>query len=580
MSINQLPQRILWPIDSFPLGLNTFKPLLILFFLQSTVKSPEASVIRSLCSLIYCYQECYLVLPPIRLLPFFLIFAHTKKYRSCVMKLPFKLIATLVVISLLGIFVYQAYWLTGLYSTMKHDMEQNIMEAMRVSDYNEMMLRIEAMQQDNDSHGEIEVSAGYDSDAGKSYVRSSTTIDRTDTLAYESREDTIGQEMPQAALHTNGGLDLILRDQSSMLELATYFQRGLHSGLDIVTDPNIAVYDSLLNRRLLDKDISLPYLLEYVYISSMPDSSHTYIDTIATAGTPGYIPTPKAKQYNYAFNIHSNRTYRLTIEPVNRLVLQQMSGILATSFIILIILSFSFWFLIRTILRQKTLEEMKSDFTNNVTHELKTPIAVAYAANDALLNFNLAEDKKHRDKYLNICQEQLQRLSGLVEQILSMSMERRKTFRLHPEALRLHDLFPPLIEQHKLKAGKPTNFTLNVEPEDLTVTADRTHFSNILSNLIDNAIKYSPEQANITICCRQTEVEQVEVSVADHGIGIPADKQAHVFDKFYRVPTGNIHNTKGFGLGLFYVKTMVEKHGGSVTVKSEPGKGSTFTLLI
>lgn len=98
---------------------------------------------------------------------------------------------------------------------------------------------------------------------------------------------------------------------------------------------------------------------------------------------------------------------------------------------------------------------MKSDFTNNITHELKTPIAVAYAANDALLNFNLAEDKQQRDKYLGICQEQLQRLSGLVEQILSMSMERRKTFRLHPETLSLHDLFPTLIEQHKLKAGKP-----------------------------------------------------------------------------------------------------------------------------
>ncbi|WP_349875413.1 sensor histidine kinase, partial [Bacteroides cellulosilyticus] len=254
--------------------------------------------------------------------------------------------------------------------------------------------------------------------------------------------------------------------------------------------------------------------------------------------------------------------------------------ILTTSFVILIILGFSFWFLIRTILRQKTLEEMKSDFTNNITHELKTPIAVAYAANDALLNFNLAEDKQQRDKYLGICQEQLQRLSGLVEQILSMSMERRKTFRLHPETLSLHDLFPTLIEQHKLKAGKPVEINLDIAPEDLTIIADRTHFSNILSNLIDNAIKYSPDKADIMICCRKKETEQVEISVTDHGIGIPTDKQPHIFDKFYRVPTGNIHNTKGYGLGLFYVKTMVEKHGGMVTVRSEAGKGSTFTIRI
>lgn len=496
------------------------------------------------------------------------------------MKLPFKLIAILVFISLLGIFAYQAYWLTGLYSTMKHDLEQNIVEAMRMSDYNEMMLRVEGLQKDNENHGEVEVSAGYDSDTGKSYVRSSTTIDRTDTIAKSSKEEIISKETPQAALHTDGGLDLILRNKSTMLELATYFQRGLHSGLDIISDPDIAVYDSLLNFQLRDKGIALPYLLEYLYTSSNPDPSRAFIDTIASVSTPGYVPSRKAAQYNYSFDIHSNKAYRLTIEPVNKLVLRQMSGILATSFIILIILSFSFWFLIRTILRQKTLEEMKSDFTNNITHELKTPIAVAYAANDALLNFNLAEDKMQRDKYLNICQEQLQRLSGLVEQILSMSMERRKTFRLHPENFHLHDLFPTLIEQHKLKAGKPVEITLDIEPEDLTVTADRTHFSNILSNLIDNAIKYSPEEADVVVHCRKTETGQIEISVNDHGTGIPADKQLLIFDKFYRVPTGNIHNTKGFGLGLFYVKTMVEKHNGTVTVKSEPGKGSTFTIRL
>lgn len=153
-----------------------------------------------------------------------------------------------------------------------------------------------------------------------------------------------------------------------------------------------------------------------------------------------------------------------------------MSGILTTSFVILIILCFAFWILIRTILQQKTLEEMKSDFTNNITHELKTPIAVAYAANDALLNFNQAEEKAQRDKYLRICQEQLQRLSGLVEQILSMSMERRKTFRLHPEPLSMESILEPLIEQHKLKAEKPVHISTDIEPAGLTLTADRTHF--------------------------------------------------------------------------------------------------------
>ena len=563
------------------------------------------------------------------------------------MKLPLKYIAILVILSLAGIFSYQAYWLGGLYRTMRNDLERNIIEAMRMSDYNEMMLRVERMRKDSADHGTVSVSAGFEKDGtqNKTYVHSTTSIDRNgrkeetsdqqvihqksdtllmsisdnssvqaiitrDGIAVPDSDDVLFIERnkdrnkaqwlnadsaqkkleaaikdtdvpPQAALRANSGLDVILRDQNSMLELATYFQRGLHSGLDVISDPDVLVYDSLLTFQLKDRGITLPHRLEHIYTNDKA-SPHTFTDTLAVAGTPGYVPSPEAKLYEYAFDISTHQSYRLWMEPVTPLVLKQMSGILATSFVILIILGFAFWILIRTILQQKTLEEMKSDFTNNITHELKTPIAVAYAANDALLNFNQADEKAKRDKYLRICQEQLQRLSGLVEQILSMSMERRKTFRLHPEPLSMESILEPLIEQHKLKAEKPVHISTDIEPAGLTLTADRTHFSNIISNLIDNAIKYSPEAAEVNIRCRQTasagQGEFVEIAISDRGTGIAPEKQSHIFDKFYRVPTSNLHNVKGYGLGLFYVKTMTEKHGGSVTVKSEPGKGSTFTL--
>mgnify|MGYP000742380405 CR=1 FL=1 len=559
------------------------------------------------------------------------------------MKLPFKYIAILVIVSLAGIFAYQAYWLTGLYHTMHSEMERDITEAMRMSDYNEMMIRVDKMKQDDINHGEVSVSAGY-SDDGKSFVRSSTTISREDSLdnttlhetfmpkgdsvyvthpndstrvevsvrknvplltkedsvlfidqhretdkvrwmsadsARERLEEAVkdSDSSPQSALSAKGGLDVILRDQNSMLELATYLQRGLHSGLDIISDPDVVLYDSLLTSFLHDRNINLPHRLLHLHKGSKWDSTILYIDTLVNIGTPGYVPTSKAVEYNYSFDINTNQSYRLIMEPAGMLVLRQMSGILTTSFVILIVLAFSFWFLIRTILKQKTLEEMKSDFTNNITHELKTPIAVAYAANDALLNFNQAEEKAKRDKYLRICQEQLQRLSGLVEQILSMSMERRRTFRLHPEEFAIRDILETLIEQHKLKAESSVHISVDIEPEDLSVLADRTHFSNIISNLIDNAVKYSKEEAELSIYCQQTG-ETVTISVNDRGIGIPLDKQKHIFDKFYRVPTGNLHNIKGYGLGLFYVKSMVEKHGGTITVKSEPDKGSTFTITL
>lgn len=289
------------------------------------------------------------------------------------MKLTLKYIAVLVILSLAGIFSYQAYWLGGLYRTMRDDLERNVIEAMRMSDYNEMMLRVERMRKDNTDHGEVSVSAGFEKDGtqNKTYVRSSTSIDRngrkeetttqqvihqkSDTISMNisdnssvqaiiTRDDTAASDSdnsPRAALIAKDGLDVILRDQNSMLELAIYFQRGLHSGLDIISDPDVLVYDSLLTLQLKERGITLPHRLEHIYTSDR-ESSYAFVDTLAVAGTAGYIPSSEAKQYNYAFDLNTHQSYRLWIEPVTQLVLKQMSGILATSFVILIILVLHF----------------------------------------------------------------------------------------------------------------------------------------------------------------------------------------------------------------------------------------------
>ena len=176
---------------------------------------------------------------------------------------------------------------------------------------------------------------------------------------------------------------------------------------------------------------------------------------------------------------------------------------------------------------------------------------------------------------MNLCRQQLERLSGMVEQILSMSMERRRQFKLNIEAVEVAGLLQPIIEQQQLKADKPVTITTHIESEGLTVHADRAHLSNILNNLIDNAIKYSPDEARVEITATHAAI-----SVTDHGMGIAPDKLPHIYDKFYRVPTGNLHDVKGYGLGLFYVKTMVEKHGWSIDVSSTKGEGTTFTIIL
>lgn len=211
-----------------------------------------------------------------------------------------------------------------------------------------------------------------------------------------------------------------------------------------------------------------------------------------------------------------------------------------------------------------------------MTHELKTPISIAYAANDVLLNYSSTTNEKQK-KYLDIVREQLNHLSGLVEQILTLSVENRSTFRLHLETIQVAELLTPLIEQFKLKTDKPIDITTEV-PEHMTVTADRTHLYNMLSNLIGNAIKYSGEKTCHITLKGTVSSQEMTLSVTDEGIGISEANQKRVFDKFYRVPSGNLHDVKGFGLGLYYVSDMMSKHNGSVTVKSQLGKGSTFTL--
>ena len=271
--------------------------------------------------------------------------------------------------------------------------------------------------------------------------------------------------------------------------------------------------------------------------------------------------------------------FRVKIENPHRELLRELFGIILTSVLMLLVVAFVVIYLLRTLFRQKTLEEMRMDFTHNITHELKTPIAVAYAANDALENFGAADDGVRRAKYLGVIRSQLTALSEMVERILTMSREEREDFTLRRERIPLAGMLGALAEKFRMQAAKPARVTVDVSPEGLTAFADRFHLSHALDNLVDNALKYSGEEVHIRISAGR-DGGRVVLRVADDGIGIPRAAQAHIFDKFYRVPTGDIHNVKGFGLGLYYVGLIAAKHGGSVAVESTEGHGTTFTLIL
>ena len=545
------------------------------------------------------------------------------------MKLPSKYMAALVIGSLVAVFGYQVYWLTGLYSTMCQQMEVNITEAIRGADYDEMMWRVDSLRRVGNIHGNIDVSAGYDLENRLGIVRSNTHLQDSNrqkkraslyvvntsnapgsyTYDVKQKQGTWrGQRGGWKAVDSNAvegedEADDFLSESQSTMRLAIYLQHGFHTAIDALSQQNLRRMDSLLTERLkalgvvephrllvlqkgelvtfgdrsVDPDSLLCALGPELYrqvLDTMSNVQRTErTDTLAQVGSDGFSPQARLHELSLEFDASSLLSYCLQLPPLQGIVLRQMTGILTMSLIILLLLGFAFCYIIRVLLRQRTLEEMKTDFTNNITHELKTPIAVAYAANDALLNFGKDADASQRRHYLTISQQQLTQLSGLVEQILALSMERRRNFSLHWEELSFSQLLAPLLEQQRLKAGKPVHFEVKIDPEDLTLRADRTHLAGILSNLIDNAVKYSPEEARIRITATPTAI-----TVVDRGCGIPAKALPHIFDRFYRVPTGNRHDVKGYGLGLFYVKTMVEQHGWCIEVDSRVGEGTSFTI--
>ena len=296
-----------------------------------------------------------------------------------------------------------------------------------------------------------------------------------------------------------------------------------------------------------------------------------YPDEVYISG-PDEVSEYSSDLWEIEYRVNGELTYYAYISPLTKNIFGEMSGVIVTSALIAIVLTFGFWYLLHVIKRLRTIEEMKDDFTNNMTHELKTPIAIAYAANDSLLQFPDPTDEKRTKKYLSAALEQLSKLAGLVENILAMSMERRKHLVMAKERVNLREILMSVVEQQRLRADKACEITLDCH-EDVTVEADPTHFSNVIGNLIDNSVKYSGDVVSIDI-----RAGRAGVSVADNGNGIPAKSLPDIFNKFYRVPHGDRSDVRGYGIGLFYVKSIVEKHGWSIEVESRVGKGSIFTI--
>lgn len=278
-------------------------------------------------------------------------------------------------------------------------------------------------------------------------------------------------------------------------------------------------------------------------------------------------------------SIFAKETLFLHFDENSNYIIRQLGWIIAASIIFTIIIISAFALTVRQMFTQKKLSEIKSDFINNMTHELKTPLATISLAIDALTNEKVIHDTEKIRYYSAMIKDENKRMNKQVEKILQAARIERQEIKLNLQKLNAHDIIHKVADNLSLQIQeREGTLALKLAAHNHVIDADDVHFSNIIFNLLDNAIKYSKERPKI-------EVETVNqngmlaIRVKDNGIGMNKETQARVFEKFYRAHTGNLHNVKGFGLGLSYVKAIAEAHGGKVKVDSTPGRGSTFTVF-
>ena len=261
-------------------------------------------------------------------------------------------------------------------------------------------------------------------------------------------------------------------------------------------------------------------------------------------------------------------------------LLQTMWIMLGVSGMVILILIVAFYYTIGTISRQKKLSQIKNDFISNMTHEFKTPISTISLAAEMLNDDSVVKTPEKQQRFVKMIRDENKRLSILVESILQTSILDKGEFKLKRSDIDVHEIINQAIQNTQLLIDqRHGTITKKLEAVNYVINADRVHLTNIIFNLIDNAIKYTKDSPAIFISTKDS-LNGIEISVKDNGIGISKENQRKIFDKFYRVPTGNVHNVKGFGLGLSYVLAVVQKHNGTIHVHSELGKGSTFQIVM
>jgi len=340
---------------------------------------------------------------------------------------------------------------------------------------------------------------------------------------------------------------------------------------------NKEALDEILRKELGNQGIQMKYV--YAVSSQHPGSLRSNNLSAAEAEVDSFGLDFKI---NLTLDNVYLQPYYLTVHfpEQQKYILKAMWPMLTVSGMVIIILIIAFYYFIATILRQKKLSTIKNDFISNMTHEFKTPISTISLATEMLGDDSVVKTPEKQARFLKMIKDENKRLSVLVESILQTAILDKGEFKLKLNELDIHEIINTAINNtHLLIDQRNGKIITELHATNTKFQADRVHLTNIIFNLIDNAVKYSKESPEITLVTENAE-NGIKIYIKDNGIGISKENQKKIFDKFYRVPTGNVHNVKGFGLGLSYVQAVVQKHGGEISVHSELGKGSTFIVYL
>jgi two-component system phosphate regulon sensor histidine kinase PhoR len=344
--------------------------------------------------------------------------------------------------------------------------------------------------------------------------------------------------------------------------------RNIHERLDRIS------LDTLLKKELKSRGITIPY--RYI----VKNNSNMIFASFAENSIPNFIRDSYKVQL-FPSDLQPKNDFLFVHFPDTQgFILRNMWTVFGSSILLIIMIGGIFYTSVNTMLKQKKLATIKNDFINNMTHEFKTPISTISLAVEVMKDNDVKKDNSKMNRYLNIIQDENRRLGTQVEKVLQMALLDKGDVKLKLERVNIHETIEQVLTNLSVQIEqKNGHVTLELDAEEPEIEADEVHLTNIIYNLLDNANKYSPESPDITIRTKNEE-GFLKITIADKGIGMSKEQLNKIFERFYRVPTGNLHDVKGFGLGLSYVKKMVESHQGMIQVESKPGEGSSFEVYL